>query len=128
MDGLTASSASHSSRNSRRRARGVSQDAARTTQWDRSRMTGAAQPAEPLEPLACGLQRGAPLFRDLVVAACRTLLAPRDFLAFPVRPDEPEIVEAPQRRIDGSGLQAGAVGDVEPVAGAVGDGLQHEGG
>src|SRR5262249_23697150 len=64
---------------------------------------------------------------DLVIAARRPLLPPRDLLALPAGADEAERLEAAQRRVDGAGLQSGTVGDVEAVADAVGDGLEHEG-
>src|SRR3954471_24234279 len=122
-----SSSAIHSARNSRRRLLGASRDTTAMNRRTHLRMAFTRpQAAEVLETLERGLERDGARLRDLVVAACRPLLAPRDLLALPVRADEAERVEAAQRRIHRAGLQAGVVRDVEAVADAVGDGLQHE--
>src|SRR5881392_4125428 len=128
-DGSVASSASHSARNSRRAAPGASRDTRATKRRGNSRMTRTrTQPGEVLEALAGDLQRLAAAAGDLVIAPRGPLLAPRGLLALPARSHEAERLEAPQRRIHGAGLQSRPVGDVEPVANAVGNRLEHEGG
>src|SRR3982751_3100434 len=121
------SSASHSARNSRRAQAGVSRATHAINRRSTLSMTGArAQPAEILEPLHGRLERCGAGGGDLVITACGTLLPARDLLALPVRLHEPERIEPPQRGIDGAGLKPGAVRDVEAVACAVGNGVQHE--
>src|SRR5215471_18819026 len=125
--GSTASSASHSSRNSRRTDLGARRETIAMKRRGTSGMTLAGtEPREVLEALPGRRERVGAGAGDLVVAARGPLLAARDLLALPARTDEPERLEPPQHGIDGAGLEARAVGDVEAVAHAVGDGVEDE--
>src|SRR5262249_961602 len=127
IDGSVASSASHSARNSRRAAPGASRETIAMKRRGRSGMARAwTETRAVLDALAREGERVGARAGDLVVAPRRPLLAAGDPLALPVRADEAEGLEAPQRGIDGAGLQSRAVGDVEPVADAVGDRVQHQ--
>src|SRR5437763_2275307 len=122
-----SSSASHSAWNSRRAHAGVNRATQAMNRRSRLRMTWArCEPAEVREALDGGIEGAHPRGRDLVITAGRTLFAPRDLLVFPIRPDEAERLEAPQRGINRAGLQSGAISDVEAVPHAVCDRVEHE--
>src|SRR4051812_33679983 len=90
-DGSTASSASHSARNSRREAAGVRRETRPIKRRAVSRTARArAQPAEVFEAFPRHGQRLGAGARDLVVAARRPLLAPRRLLVLPPRSDVAE--------------------------------------
>src|SRR5262245_21611123 len=116
MVGSTASSAFHSARNSLRRPGGTSRESAPIHARRSLRIARRRQASQVREALQGDGKGGGAGPGDLVVAPRRTLFAPRDLLVLPAGADEAERLEAAQRRIDGAGLQAGAIGDVEAVA------------
>src|SRR5262245_37700269 len=81
------------------------------------------QRAIPFERLG---QRRAPIFRQFVIAARRTLLALGDIVRLPARVAQPDLLEPAQRWINGAARQTGDVNDVEAVLIAVGYRLQDD--
>ena len=66
---------------------------------------------------------------DLVVAPWRSLLALRDALRLPLRPNVAVPLEASEDGIDGTAWQIGGIHDVEPVSNGAADGAENgEGG
>src|SRR6476646_813989 len=83
--------------------------------------------AEMREPGQRGIESGLSGVGDFVIATRRSTLAPGHPLALPVGADEAECVETTKRRIDGPRLEPGLVGDIEAVARALSNRLQHQG-
>src|SRR5574338_283775 len=136
------SSASHSRRHSDRLAPGTSGALA----WMMARQAASVilfRPAMTSAPLPGGagpernaaaqrpevrerrLQRARARGRDLVVPTRRAAVLLGDLGGLPAGSDVAALFQATQDGIDGAARQAGGVHDVEPVADAVADGLEH---
>src|SRR6476620_9313567 len=83
--------------------------------------------AEMREPGQRGIESSLSGFGDFVIATRGSALAPCHPRAPPVRADEAERVETTKRRIDRPGLEPGLVGDIEAMARALGNRLEHQG-
>src|SRR5690349_14120971 len=97
----------------------------------RSRLAGTGVPRERGdggEALARGLTQGAPLRGQLVIPARRALLALCLRGVLPLRRGEAVFLEPAEDRVDGAAGEPRGVEDVEPVAAAARERVEHEGG
>src|SRR5690242_1598697 len=109
----------------RRDGRDADRDGSRSLGFRGEPWRTASAAAERAVVLDRERERSGPRGRDLVVASGRPLLALRDRRRFPARPYEAGAVEPAEDRVHGPTRKRGAVHDVEAVADATGDRLEH---